>query len=83
MTRRFVVCIHDATPAYARETRAMIHHLAPIIGRRISFAVVPDWYGEWPLAAHRDYCRLVRESSGNFSFTVTSTSVSEAAGQPR
>jgi peptidoglycan/xylan/chitin deacetylase (PgdA/CDA1 family) len=63
MTRRFVVCIHDATPAYARETRAMIRHLAPILGRRISFAVVPDWYGEWPLAAHRDYCRLVRESS--------------------
>ena len=64
MTRRFVVCIHDASPAYARETRAMIRHLAPILGRRISFAVVPDWYGEWPLAAHRDYCRLVRESAG-------------------
>ena len=64
MTRRFVVCIHDATPAYARETRAMIRHLAPILGRRISFAVVPDWYGEWPLAAHRDYCRLVRERAG-------------------
>ena len=63
MTRRFVVCIHDATPAYARETRTMIHHLAPILGRRISFAVVPDWYGEWPLTAHRDYCRLVRESA--------------------
>ena len=63
MTRRFVVCIHDATPAYARETRAMIDHLAPILGRRISFAVVPDWYGEWPLTAHRDYCRLVRESA--------------------
>jgi len=63
MTRRFVVCIHDATPAYARETRAMIHHLAPIVGRRITFAVVPDWYGEWPLTAHRDYCRLVRESA--------------------
>jgi len=63
MTRRFVVCIHDATPAYARETRAMIHRLAPILGRRLSFAVVPDWYGEWPLTAHRDYCRLVRESA--------------------
>jgi peptidoglycan/xylan/chitin deacetylase (PgdA/CDA1 family) len=63
MTRRFVVCIHDATPAYARETRAMIHHLAPILGRRLSFAVVPDWYGEWPLTAHRDYCRLVQESA--------------------
>jgi peptidoglycan/xylan/chitin deacetylase (PgdA/CDA1 family) len=59
----FLVCIHDATPAYARETRAMLRDLAPLLGRRLSFAVVPDWNGEWPLAAHPDYCRLVRESS--------------------
>ena len=63
MTRRFLVCIHDATPAYARETRVMIRDLAPLLGRRLSFGVVPDWYGEWPLTAHPDYCRLVRESS--------------------
>ena len=25
--------------------------------------MVPDWHGEWPLAAHPDYCRLVRESA--------------------
>jgi hypothetical protein len=61
--RRFLVCIHDATPAYARETRAMIRDLAPLIGRRLSFGVVPDWRGEWPLAAHPGYCALVRESS--------------------
>ena len=63
MTRRFVVCIHDATPAYARETRAILRDLAPILGRRMAFGVVPDWYGEWPLAAHPDYCQLVRDSS--------------------
>ena len=61
--RRFLVCIHDATPAYARETRVMIRDLAPILGRRLSFGVVPNWHGEWPLAAHPDYCRLVREGS--------------------
>ena len=61
--RRFLVCIHDATPAYARETRVMIRDLAPVIGRRLSFGVVPNWDGEWSLAAHPDYCRLVRESS--------------------
>ncbi len=61
--RRFLVCIHDATPAYARETQAMIRDLAPLLGRRLSFAVVPNWHGEWPLAAHPDYCRQVRESS--------------------
>jgi peptidoglycan/xylan/chitin deacetylase (PgdA/CDA1 family) len=61
--RRFLVCIHDATPAYARETRAMIHDLQPLIGRRLAFAVVPNWHGEWPLAEHRDYCRMLGESS--------------------
>ena len=61
--RPFLVCIHDATPAYAHETRMMIRDLAPLVGRRLSFGVVPDWYGEWPLAAHRDYCRLVQDSS--------------------
>ena len=35
-----------------------------MLGRRLSFGVVPNWYGEWPLAAHRDYCRLVQEASG-------------------
>src|SRR5688500_1061286 len=61
--RRFHVCIHDATPAHARQTRVMIRDLAPLLGRRFSFAVVPNWGGEWPLAADPGYCRLVRESS--------------------
>lgn len=61
--RRFLVCIHDATPAHARETRVMIRDLAPILGRRFSFAVVPNWYGEWPLAAHPEYCRMVQGAS--------------------
>ena len=59
----FLVCIHDATPAYARETGVMLRDLAPLLGRRLSFAVVPDWHGEWPLTAHPEYCRLIRESS--------------------
>jgi peptidoglycan/xylan/chitin deacetylase (PgdA/CDA1 family) len=41
----------------------MVRDLAPLVGRRFSFGVVPDWYGEWPLAAHPDYCRLVQEAS--------------------
>jgi peptidoglycan/xylan/chitin deacetylase (PgdA/CDA1 family) len=61
--RPFLVCIHDATPAHARETRVMLRDLAPLVGRRLSFAVVPDWHGAWPLAAHPDYCRLVQEGS--------------------
>jgi hypothetical protein len=62
--RRFLVCIHDATPAFARETRVMIRDLAPLLGRRLSFGVVPNWHGQWPLTAHPDYCRLVREHAG-------------------
>jgi hypothetical protein len=61
--RRFHCCIHDATPAYARETQVMIRDLAPFLGRRLSFGVVPNWHGEWPLVAHPDYCRLVREGA--------------------
>ena len=61
--RPFLVCIHDATPAYARETERMIRDLAPVLGRRLSFGVVPDWHGAWPLAAHPDYSRLIADSS--------------------
>ena len=50
--RRFLICIHDATPAYARETLVLIRDLAPLIGRRLSFGVVPNWHGDWPLGAH-------------------------------
>jgi hypothetical protein len=61
--RPFLVCLHDATPAYAAETRTMIRDLAPLLGRRLAFGVVPDWHGAWPLAAHPDYCRLVRDTA--------------------
>lgn len=61
--RPFLVCIHDATPAHARETALMIKDLAPLIGRRLSFGVVPNWHGEWPLAANGAYCSKIAESS--------------------
>jgi hypothetical protein len=41
----------------------MMRDLAPLVGRRLSFAIVPDWHGAWPLAAHPGYCRLVQEAS--------------------
>jgi peptidoglycan/xylan/chitin deacetylase (PgdA/CDA1 family) len=62
--KRFLVCIHDATPAYARETRLMIRDLAPVLGSRLAFGVVPDWHGEWPLTSHPDFCRMLQESGG-------------------
>ena len=63
MMRHFHVCIHDATPAYAHETRVMLRDLAPLLGRRLSLGVVPNWHGRWPLAAHPDYCRHVQEGA--------------------
>lgn len=58
-----LVCIHDATPAWARETRLIIHDLAPLVGRRLALGVVPDWHGEWPLQKHPDYCRMLQEAA--------------------
>lgn len=41
----------------------MIRDLAPLLGTRLTFGVVPDWHGAWPLAEHREYCGLVQDSS--------------------
>jgi hypothetical protein len=41
--RPFLVCIHDATPAFARETRVMIRDLAPLLIR-----TVPEQRAEIP-----------------------------------
>lgn len=61
--RPFLICIHDATPAYARETRVMVAELSPLVGRKVSFGVVPNWHNEWPLAEHADYCKLIHDSA--------------------
>ena len=61
--RSFLVCIHDATPAFARVTTSMLRDLAPLIGRRLTLGVVPDWHGEWPLDTHREYCQHLSASS--------------------
>jgi peptidoglycan/xylan/chitin deacetylase (PgdA/CDA1 family) len=60
---RFLVCVHDATPAFARATESIVRGLAPLVGARLSFGVVPDWHGRWPLASHPGFCELLRESS--------------------
>jgi len=61
--RPFLVCVHDATPAHAAELRRLLRDLAPLVGRRLSLGVVPDWHGQWPLARHPDFCALLRESA--------------------
>jgi hypothetical protein len=61
--KQFLVCIHDATPAFAGESRMMIADLAPLVGRRLSLGVVPNWRGQWHLTAHPEYCALIREAA--------------------
>ena len=62
-SRPLIVCIHDASPLFEGETRMMIRDLAPLLGRRISCGVVPDWHGQWPLAASPAYSDMLRESA--------------------
>ena len=62
-SRTLLVVLHDSTPAFARETRVLVRDLAPLLGRRFSLGVVPNWNRRWHLAGHPDYCRLVRESA--------------------
>lgn len=61
--RPFLIVVHDITPAFAIETKHIIRDLAPHIGRAMSFGVVPDWHGKWPLSSHSEFCNLVRDSA--------------------
>ena len=62
MNKRFLVCIHDATPAFAREIGTIVSDLSPLVGKRIACGVVPNWHGDWPLASHRDFTRFIDDS---------------------
>ena len=61
--QRFLVCVHDVSPSFERETRQIIDDLSEIIGDRFALGVVPDWHGRWPLDEHPAFCRHVRQSS--------------------
>ena len=39
----------------------ILDELEPLVGRRLSLGVVPNWRGRWHLTAYPEYCRLVRE----------------------
>ena len=41
----------------------MLQDLAPLVGRRLSLGVVPNWGRKWPLAGHPEYCRLIQGAS--------------------
>jgi uncharacterized protein len=56
---KLLVAIHDVTPAFEAEVRAL---WAMCAERSIAPAlfVVPNWHGEWPLARHAAFTRWLR-----------------------
>jgi predicted deacetylase len=65
-TRRFVVAIHDVTPAHAERLERIYDLLERWGLDRPALFVVPDWHGEWPLDAHEAFVAdlRVREQAG-------------------
>ncbi len=60
MTRRLLASIHDVGPRFAPQVEALVDHLAPHVGLRLAMLVVPDHWGEAPLAADAGYARRLR-----------------------
>lgn len=54
------VSIHDVSPAFEREVEDALV-LCRARGARPALLVVPDFHGQWPLAAHAPFCARLRE----------------------
>jgi predicted deacetylase len=59
-----LVSIHDVTPAFDVQIRRLwelcrFHAVTPAL------LVVPNWHGAWPLDAHPDYVRWIRERAAD------------------
>ncbi|HEU5357971.1 MAG TPA: DUF2334 domain-containing protein, partial [Gemmatimonadales bacterium] len=54
-----LLSIHDVTPAFESEVRAL-HAMCARIGAEPALLVVPDWHGEWPLDRHPAFVDGVR-----------------------
>ena len=62
--RPFVVCVHDAAPAFRRELDEIVARLAELVGRTLCLAVVPSWQGRWPLTRDRGFCDWAQAAAG-------------------
>ncbi len=56
------VSVHDVSPAWAPEIEAAVA-LVRRHGAHPALLVVPDFHGAWPLLAHSQFCRRLRQWS--------------------
>lgn len=54
-----LISIHDVTPAFEAEVRAL-QAMCARIGAEPALLVVPEWHGEWPLERHPAFVDWVR-----------------------
>ncbi len=56
---KVLVSVHDVTPAFESEIRAL-WTICASRGVSPALLVVPDWHGEWPLEEHRRFVEWLR-----------------------
>jgi len=64
--RRFLVAIHDVSPAHQASLERIYRLLQDLNLTRYALLVVPDWHGEWPLDRHAAFVDdlLQRQAAG-------------------
>jgi predicted deacetylase len=64
MTRKVVISIHDVTPRHFDRVRQIVALLDELgLASRFSMLVVPDFWNDWPLAEHPDFCSWLKQQS--------------------
>lgn len=79
---KLLVSIHDVTPAYQNEVRALFQmcatrHLSPAL------LVVPDWHGTWPLEDHPRFVAWVRDRAEHGADVMLHGHRHDEVGLPR
>lgn len=77
-----LVTIHDVSPAFAADVRAL-WALCRAHGVRPALLVVPDWHGCWPLERHPEFVDWLRERAGEGSEIVLHGERHDEVGLPR
>jgi len=60
IAKRFLVALHDVTPAHGDRVTRVLALLDRFGVRCPALFVVPDWHGEWPLAEHPEFVAELR-----------------------
>lgn len=58
----FLVVIHDVTPYFANEIERILNALGPLVGTRLTAAVVPCWHGRASVVADHPFWKTINES---------------------